>query len=127
MRWVWCEYPFFTFAIFTINWTIIMLMLIPDWFRFLLYVLSFCSSSNSRKTVRSICFLDQISRLEASQICGPFLIVATLSLVNQWHSEAATWAPDMVANIYHGSADDRDLLFQQEFFYTDHFMPKVSS
>ena len=29
--------------------------------------------------------------------------------------------------IYHGSADARDSLVQQEFFYTDHFMPKVSA
>ena len=72
-------------------------------------------------------FLDQLSRLEASQIRGPFLIVAPLSLVNQWHSEAATWAPDMVAILYHGSADARDFLVQQEFFYTDQFMPKVSA
>ena len=70
-------------------------------------------------------FLDYISCLGASQICGPFLIVAPLSLVNQWHSETATWAPDIVAIIYHDSADDRYFLVQHEFFYTDHFMPKV--
>ena len=52
-------------------------------------------------------FLDQLYRLEASQIRGSLLIVAPSSLVNQWHSEAATWAPDMVAIIYHGSADAR--------------------
>ena len=72
-------------------------------------------------------FLDQFSCLEASQICGPLLIVAPLFLLNQWHSEAATWDPDTVAIIYHGSTYARDLLFQQEFFYTDQFMPKVSA
>ena len=72
-------------------------------------------------------FQYQLSRIEASQIRGTFLIVAPLSLVNQWHSEAATFYPDMVAIIYHCSADARDLLVQQDFFYTDHFMPKVST
>ena len=70
-------------------------------------------------------FLDQISRLEASQIRGTFLIVSPLSFVNQWHSESTTWAPDMVAIIYHGSADSRDFLVQQDLFYTYPFMPKV--
>ena len=67
------------------------------------------------------------SRIEESQISGPFLIVALLSLVNQWNSEAETWAHDMVAILYHVSADSREFLFQQEFFYIDHFMPKVSA
>ena len=72
-------------------------------------------------------FLDHFPRLKVSQIRGPLLIVAPLSLVNQWHSEAATWAPDMVAIIYHVPADARDLLVQHELFYTDQFMPKVSA
>ena len=72
-------------------------------------------------------FLDQLSYLEASQICGPFLIFAPLSLVNQWHSEAATCAPDMVTIIYHGYVDAMDFLVQHEFFYTYQFMPKVSA
>ena len=72
-------------------------------------------------------FLEQLSRLEVSQISGPSLIVAPLSLVNQWHSEAEKWAPDMVAIIYRGSEDDRDLMVQHEFFHTDHFMPKLSA
>ena len=44
-------------------------------------------------------FLDQISCLETSQIRGTFLIFAPLSIVNHWNSEAATWAPDIVAII----------------------------
>ena len=70
--------------------------------------------------------LDQLSCLEASTISGPFLIVAPLSLVNQWHSEEATWDTDMVAILYHGSTDAMYFLVQQEFFYAYHFMPKVS-
>ena len=70
-------------------------------------------------------FLDQISRIEASKSRGPFPIVVPLFLVNQWHSEAATWAPDVFSILYHGSVDAMDFLVQQEFFYKDHFMPKV--
>ena len=72
-------------------------------------------------------FLDQLSRLEVSEISGNFLIVAPLSLVNQWHLEAAIWDIDIIAGIYHGSSYDRDFLVQQELFYTDQFMPKFSS
>ena len=54
---------------------------------------------------------------------GPLLIVAPLSLINQWHSEAATWAPDMVSIIHRGSADARDFLVQWELFNTYQFMP----
>ena len=72
-------------------------------------------------------FLEQLSHLETSQICGPLFIVDPLSLVNQWHSEAATWAPDMVTVIYHGSAYARDFLVQRELFYTDQCMKKVSA
>ena len=71
-------------------------------------------------------FLDQLYRFEESQICESFLIVATLSLVNQFHLKTATRAPDIFAIHNHGSADARDFLVQQEFFYTDQFMPKVS-
>ena len=70
-------------------------------------------------------FLDQLSRIKVSQICGPFLIVAPLFFVNQWHPEVATWYHGMAAILYHGSADARYFLVQHEFFYTDHFMPKV--
>ena len=72
-------------------------------------------------------FLDHFTHFEASQNFGHFLTVAPLSLVNHWNSEAATWAPDMVYIIYYGSADARNFLVQQEFFYKDQFMPKVSA
>ena len=72
-------------------------------------------------------FMDQLFRFGASQIRGTFLIIAPSSLLNQWYSEAATCTTDMVAILYHGSAYDKDFLVQQEFFYTDHFMPKLSA
>ena len=71
--------------------------------------------------------LDHLYLLEASQIRGPFLIVSLLYLVDLCNPEAATWTPNMVAIIYHGSTDDREFLFQREFVYTDQFMPKIAS
>jgi chromodomain-helicase-DNA-binding protein 7 len=52
------------------------------------------------------------------------LIVAPLSLIGQWQSESQTWAPDLNVVFYHGSADAREFLSQQEFYYTDQFTPK---
>ena len=57
---------------------------------------------------------------------GPFLIVAPLSLIGQWQSEAKAWAPDYNVVLYHGSADAREFLVQQEFYYTEQFVPKPS-
>ena len=70
-------------------------------------------------------FLDQLSCLKASTIRGRFLIVAQFFLLNQKHPESATWASDTVAIIYHGSAYARELLVQQEVFYTYQFMPNI--
>lgn len=71
--------------------------------------------------------LDQLQKLPTTQVRGPFLIVAPLSLVNQWQSEAKTWAPDMNIILYHGSIDARSFLAKQEFFFTDQFVPKQSA
>ena len=57
---------------------------------------------------------------------GPFLIVAPLSLIGQWQSEAKAWAPDYNVVLYHGSANAREFLVQQEFYYTEQFVPKRS-
>lgn len=55
---------------------------------------------------------------------GPFLIVAPLSLIGQWQTEAHSWAPDFNVVLYHGSAFAREFLAQQEFYYTEQFVPK---
>jgi SNF2 family DNA or RNA helicase len=60
--------------------------------------------------------------LPATKIRGPFLIVAPLSLIGQWQSEAKSWAPDLNVVLYHGRADARDFLIKQDFFYTDQFV-----
>jgi SNF2 family DNA or RNA helicase len=63
----------------------------------------------------------------AAQIRGPFLIVAPLSLIEQWQSELRSWAPDMNVILYHGSADARDFLVKNEFYYTDQFVSKADA
>ena len=65
--------------------------------------------------------------LDATSVRGPFLVVAPLSLIGQWQSESQTWAPDLNIVFYHGSADARDFLVQQEFYYTDQFTPKANA
>ena len=62
-----------------------------------------------------------------ANVRGPFLVVAPLSLVAQWESEAKEWAPDMNVVVYHGSADARDFLVKQEFYYTDQFETKSNA
>lgn len=53
--------------------------------------------------------------------------MAPLSLIGQWQSESQTWAPDLNIVFYHGSADARNFLVQQEFYYTDQFTPKADA
>jgi superfamily II DNA or RNA helicase len=76
------------------------------------------------KTIQSTGFLHQLHALQQTQVRGPFLIVAPLSLIGQWQSESQTWAPDLNVVFYHGSADAREFIAQQEFYYTDQFLPK---
>jgi SNF2 family DNA or RNA helicase len=72
-------------------------------------------------------FLQELWRNPLARVRGPFLIVAPLSLIGQWQSEARSWAPDLNVVLYHGSADAREFLVQQEFFYTDQFLPKADA
>jgi SNF2 family DNA or RNA helicase len=74
-----------------------------------------------------MCFLTQLQENPATGVRGPFLIVAPLSLIGQWQSEAKTWAPDLNVVLYHGSADARDFLVKQEFYFSDQFVPKQTA
>ncbi len=76
------------------------------------------------KTIQSVCFLNMLQTIPAANVRGPFLIVAPLSLVNQWQSETQTWAPDMNILLYHGSMDARAFLVNQEFYYSEQFVSK---
>jgi chromodomain-helicase-DNA-binding protein 7 len=71
--------------------------------------------------------LQELQTIPATQVRGPFLIVAPLSLIGQWQSEARSWAPDLNVVLYHGSADARDFLVQQEFYYTEQFVSKATA
>ena len=79
------------------------------------------------KTIQTLCFLDQLSRLSATNISGPFLVVAPLSLVNQWQAECRTWAPDYNVILYHGSSNARNFLFQHEFYFAEPFVTKAAA
>jgi SNF2 family DNA or RNA helicase len=48
-------------------------------------------------------------------------------LIGQWQSETKSWAPDLNVVLYHGSADARDFLVQQDFYFTDQFVPKTTA
>lgn len=76
------------------------------------------------KTIQSAAFLLELQNQPATQVRAPFLIVAPLSLVGQWQSELMSWAPDLNVLLYHGSADAREFLVQQEFYFTDQFIPR---
>lgn len=77
------------------------------------------------QTIQSAAFLQELQSQPSAQIQGPFLIVAPLSLIDQWQSELRSWAPDMNVILYHGSSDARDFLVKQEFYFNDQFVPKA--
>jgi SNF2 family DNA or RNA helicase len=88
-----------------------------------LFYFFFCSG----KTIQSTAFLRQLQTNPSTNVRGPFLIVAPLSLVGQWQSELATWAPDMNVVLYHGSADARNFLVNHEFYYNEPFVQKSTA
>lgn len=79
------------------------------------------------KTIQTLCFLQELQAIQAAQVRGPFLVVAPLSLIGQWQSEAKSWAPDLNVVLYHGSADARDFLVKNEFYYSKQFIPKQNA
>ncbi len=79
------------------------------------------------KTIQSVGFIKLLQDLPLTGVRGPYLIVAPLSLIAQWQSEAKSWAPDLNIVLYHGSADARDFLVKNEFFFTDQFVSKQTA
>jgi SNF2 family DNA or RNA helicase len=73
------------------------------------------------KTIQSVCFLHQLQHLPTTQVPGPFLVVAPLSLINQWYNEISLWSPNMNCVVLHGSAESRDIIQQYEFYYQEPF------
>eukprot|EP00597_Dinobryon_sp_UTEXLB2267_P004843 CAMPEP_0170077316 /NCGR_PEP_ID=MMETSP0019_2-20121128/14156_1 /TAXON_ID=98059 /ORGANISM="Dinobryon sp., Strain UTEXLB2267" /LENGTH=1791 /DNA_ID=CAMNT_0010289569 /DNA_START=144 /DNA_END=5519 /DNA_ORIENTATION=- len=76
------------------------------------------------KTIQTIGFIHQLRHMRCTQMDGPFLIIAPLSLVNQWQSEIATWAPDLNCVMLHGSAEARELVVNHEFYFQEPFCAK---
>ena len=79
------------------------------------------------KTIQSVGFIKLLQDLPTTGVRGPYLIVAPLSLIGQWQSETKTWAPDLNVVLYHGSADARDFLVKNDFFFTDQFVSKATA
>lgn len=76
------------------------------------------------KTIQTICFLRELQTNPSTEVRGPTLIVAPLSLIGQWKSEAALWAPDFNVVLYHGSADAREWLVNHEFYFSEEHVGK---
>lgn len=70
------------------------------------------------KTIQSAALLQMIKNHSINDSCGPFLIVAPLSLIVNWQREIRAWT-DLDAIMYYGSQDDRELIRSYEFFFLD--------
>lgn len=76
------------------------------------------------KTIQTVGFLHQLRFMSSTQIAGPFLVIAPLSLVDQWQSELNTWSPQMNTILLHGSTEARETIMKHEFYYHEPFTPK---
>lgn len=99
----------------------------PDIFLLLLFRCYNLSKMGLGKTVQTLGFLQELRSNPHVEVRGPFLIVAPLSLIGQWQSEADSWAPDFNVVVYHGSADARKWVAQQEFYYLEEFVGKPTA
>jgi SNF2 family DNA or RNA helicase len=62
--------------------------------------------------------------MKSTNIQGPFLIIAPLSLVDQWQSEINTWSPKMNVVLLHGNQQAREIIISREFYYQDPYITK---
>lgn len=67
------------------------------------------------KTISSSAFIQLLQRNQG--IRGPFLVVCPLSVLVNWQRELLAWT-DLDVVIYHGSQDDRKVIYDSEFLYT---------
>eukprot|EP01039_Chlorochromonas_danica_P016212 gene16212-19156_t len=79
------------------------------------------------KTIQTISFLHQLRFTKTTSINGPFLIIAPLSLVDQWQSEIATWSPSMNTVLLHGNQQARETIVGREFFYQEPYVSKAEA
>jgi SNF2 family DNA or RNA helicase len=52
------------------------------------------------KTIQSTCFLQLLKNMKTTQVRGPFLLVAPLSLINQWQNEVSLMHMNICIYIY---------------------------
>lgn len=71
------------------------------------------------KTIQTVCFLHQLRYMPVTNINGPFLVIAPLSLVDQWLGEINTWSPDMNTVLLHGNLNARETIKKFEFYYSE--------
>lgn len=79
------------------------------------------------KTIQTISFLHQLRFTKTTSINGPFLIIAPLSLVDQWQSEIATWSPSMNTVLLHGNQQARETIVGREFYYQEPYVSKAEA
>eukprot|EP01041_Mallomonas_annulata_P007276 gene7276-14834_t len=77
------------------------------------------------KTIQSIAFLHQLHEMSSTQLPGPFLIIAPLSLINQWSNELSTWSPKFNCIIFHGNNAAREMILKYEFYYQEPYNTKT--
>ncbi len=65
--------------------------------------------------------------MKCTKINGPFLIIAPLSLIDQWYSEIATWSPDMNCVLLHGNSDARETIYAREFYFQEPYVSKTDA
>jgi chromodomain-helicase-DNA-binding protein 7 len=79
------------------------------------------------KTIQTICYLHQLRNMKITNISGPFLIVAPLSLVDQWYSEISMWSPEMNVVLLHGNNEARTIIEQNEYYYQEPYVNKIKA
>jgi chromodomain-helicase-DNA-binding protein 7 len=65
--------------------------------------------------------------MKATRISGPFLIIAPLSLIDQWQSEVGTWSPNMNCVLLHGNQQARETIVSREFYYQEPYVTKAEA
>mmetsp|Transcript_731 Transcript_731/g.851 ORF Transcript_731/g.851 Transcript_731/m.851 type:complete len:2199 (+) Transcript_731:210-6806(+) len=66
------------------------------------------------KTIQTAAYVNTVNTILCNR--GPFLIVAPLSTIPHWYREFTGWT-DLNTVIYHGSAQDREVIREYEFAF----------
>ncbi|KAF4669599.1 choline dehydrogenase 7 [Perkinsus chesapeaki] len=69
------------------------------------------------KTVQSSVFLSAVMKYSGGG--GPCLVVAPLSTLGHWKRELQKWAPSLVTVLFHGNAEDRQLMMDYDMSWVN--------